>query len=302
MGNILKDYFDFNKTEKRGIIGLLVLILLILFAPALYSALFNKKEKIDFTAFKKEIEALEITVEHYKTEKNKQYYQKSFDYYDVDKSFAKRQLHPFAFNPNKASAEDFKEMGLSDKQIQTILKYRSKGGKFSKNEDFAKMYCISKEEYEILEDYIEIEQSDFDNNSFQKEDFTIDVNTTEEEALTKIKGIGKSFSSRIIKYRDLLGGYVSEKQLMEVYGMDSVRYLNTIPYIEINPYTVKKINVNTADFKELRAHPYISSNVALSIVNYRKMHGKYARLEEIMASVLIDNELFTKIAPYLTVE
>jgi hypothetical protein len=32
------------------------------------------------------------------------------------------------------------------------------------------------------------------------------------------------------------------------------------------------------------------------------MHGKYARLEEIMASVLIDTELFTKIAPYLTVE
>jgi len=166
MGNILKDYFDFNKTEKRGIIALLVLIVLILFAPALYSALFSEKEKINYTAFKKEIEALEITVANYNSQKNKPYYQKTFDYYDVDKSFAKRQLQPFPFNPNTATAEEYKEMGLSDKQIQTIINYRSKGGKYYKKEDFAKMYCISKEEYEVLEDYIEIEQSDFDNNFF----------------------------------------------------------------------------------------------------------------------------------------
>jgi DNA uptake protein ComE-like DNA-binding protein len=303
MGNILKDYFEFNKTEKKGIIGLLILIIFVLFAPVLYSAFFPKKEVIDYSAFKKEMEALEITVANYNSQKNKQYYQKSFDYYDVDKSFAKRQLQPFPFNPNTASAEDYKKMGLSDKQIQTILNYRSKGGKYYKKEDFAKMYCISEEEYEVLEDYITIDKKDFENNTYSaNEEFTIDVNSADQSALTKIKGIGSSFSKRIIKYRDLLGGYVSEKQLMEVYGMDSVRYLNTIPYIEVNPYTVQKINVNTADFNELRAHPYISSNVALSIVNYRKMHGKYARLEEIMASVLIDTELFTKIAPYLTVE
>jgi len=301
MGNLFKDYLDFNKTEKRGILSLIIIILFILSSPYVYKYIFLSKSEIDFSAFQQQIEILEVSVEN-ANENNTYKKYKEFDYYDVDKSFAEINLRPFPFDPNTTEIEDFQKMGFTEKQIKTIENYRSKGGKFYKKEDFAKMYCISEEEYKILEPFISIKQKEYSNTDAYNDDFTIEINLTTAEELTRIKGIGKSYSKRIIKYRDILGGYVKKSQLMEVYGMDSVRYNNMIPYIEINPFTVKKINVNTAEFKTLTAHPYISSNIALSIINYREMHGKYKRLEEIKSSVLIDNMVYNKISPYLVVE
>lgn len=301
MGNLLKDYFDISKTEKRGIVILVVIIAIVLSSPFVYKYFFLSKSDNDFNVFQQEIDALEASVESANENNNYKNYKK-FDYYDVDKSFAEINLTPFPFDPNTAKIEDFQKMGFSEKQIKTIENYRNKGGTYYKKEDFAKMYCINEEEYKILEPFISIQQKEYPKKDTYNEEFTIEINAATAEELTKIKGIGSSYSKRIVKYRDLLGGFVNKYQLLEVYGMDSVRFNNMIPFVEINPYSVIKINVNTADFKTLTAHPYISSNIALSIINYREMHGEYQRLEEIKASVLIDNQMYNKISPYLVVE
>ncbi len=301
MGNLLKDYFDFSKTEKRGIAVLVVIVAIILSTPFVYKYVFLSKLDNNFIVFQQKIDALEASVESANENNTYKKYEK-FDYYDVDKSFAEINLTPFTFDPNTATIEDFQKMGFAEKQIKTIENYRSKGGKYYKKEDFAKMYCINEEEYKILEPFISIQKKEYSKKDTYNEEFTIEINAATAEELTKIKGIGSSYSKRIVKYRELLGGYVNPLQLMEVYGMDSVRYNNMIPYVEINPYIVVKININTADFKILTSHPYISSNIALSIINYREMHGKYERLEEIKASVLIDNQMYNKISPYLVVE
>jgi competence protein ComEA len=301
MGNLLKDYFDISKTEKRGILILVVIITIVLSSPFVYKYFFLSKSDNNFIVFQQEIDALEASVESANENNNYKNYKK-FDYYDVDKSFAEINLTPFPFDPNTAKIEDFQKMGFSEKQIKTVENYRNKGGTYYKKEDFAKMYCINEEEYKILEPFISIQQKEYPKKDTYNEDFTIEINAATAEELTKIKGIGSSYSKRIVKYRDLLGGYVNKYQLLEVYGMDSVRFNNMIPFVEINPYSVVKINVNTADFKTLTAHPYISSNIALSIINYREMHGEYQRLEEIKASVLIDNQMYNKISPYLVVE
>ena len=43
----------------------------------------------------------------------------------------------FAFDPNTISADSLQRLGFSAKQAQSILKYRSKGGKFRYKEDFS---------------------------------------------------------------------------------------------------------------------------------------------------------------------
>jgi DNA uptake protein ComE-like DNA-binding protein len=53
-------------------------------------------------------------------------------------------------------------------------------------------------------------------------------------AFKSLPAIGEVFSKRICKYRNILGGFNSISQLMEVYGMDSIRFESIRPFLEIN--------------------------------------------------------------------
>lgn len=50
---------------------------------------------------------------------------------------------------------------------------------------------------------------------------SIDINKADSIQFTQLYGIGKVFSSRIVRYRSWLGGFHSKEQLEEVYGIDS---------------------------------------------------------------------------------
>jgi competence protein ComEA len=76
----------------------------------------------------------------------------------------------------------------------------------------------------------------------------VEVNSADSAGLTKIYGIGPAFASRIIKYRNRLGGFYSKEQLKEVYGLDAEKYAEVREQVRIDPAKVKKVNVNTAQF------------------------------------------------------
>lgn len=212
-------------------------------------------------------------------------------------------LLPFTFDPNRISREELQKMQMRENLINAIINYRNKGGKFFNKKDLQKIYTISEEEYLQLEPFIK-----FVNDSGQIETasdiitttFVIEINTADSLDLQQLTGIGPSFSKRIIKYRDMLGGYYDIKQLLEVYGMDIIRFDGIKDQIITNDSLVKKINVNKATIKEMIKHPYIEFYVAKSIINYRNENGTYTNLEEIKNVRLIYEELFQKIMPYLT--
>ena len=52
----------------------------------------------------------------------------------------------------------------------------------------------------------------------------VELNTADTTILKKVPGIGSTFARRIIKYRELLGGFFTVEQLREVYGLDEERY------------------------------------------------------------------------------
>ncbi|MCK4288174.1 MAG: helix-hairpin-helix domain-containing protein, partial [Bacteroidales bacterium] len=107
------------------------------------------------------------------------------------------------------------------------------------------------------------------------------------------------FSQRIIKYRDLLGGFFSSKQLMEVYGIDSSKFNKISSFIRIDTSIIKKININEASFKKILKHPYINFEMTKQIVNSRKLK-KYDTFQEFREkNMLINDSIFKKIFPYL---
>jgi competence protein ComEA len=52
----------------------------------------------------------------------------------------------------------------------------------------------------------------------------------------------------------------------------------------------------------LKAHPYIKYSLANPIVAYRNEHGPYIKLEDIKKVMAVTDEVYNKIAPYLTVQ
>lgn len=301
-----KDYFAFSKSERRGIFVLLILLLLIIIINTALP-LYITKGKSDFSAFESIVNDFEKTKE---VVNKKSYHnfskEKNFDFNNSDRSVVEKTITPFTFDPNNLPDDKWKELGMTDKQIKVIKNFESKGGKFYKKEDLKKLYCISQNEYEILEPYIQISSQRFENSPFKEYKKTqtviLEVNTATEEDLEKLKGIGQYLSKSIIKYRELLGGFYKAEQLLEVYHLDSVKYALIKPQISIDAQYTRKIDVNTAEFDVLKKHPYIGYNVALSLTNYRKVHGKFKKLPEIKKSALITDALYQKISPYLKVE
>jgi competence ComEA-like helix-hairpin-helix protein len=210
-------------------------------------------------------------------------------------------INPRPFNPNTAVAEDFNEMNLPQNLTNAILNYRSKGGSFKIKEDLKTIYVLKEEDYKVLEPFIQLP----DQIEFTPEpeiSLSIEINSADTLDLQQIPGIGPSFASRIVKYRNLLGGFSDPHQLLEVYGMDSSRYNTIRKNITIDKSNISKININSSPVKGFIKHPYFEFYLAKSIISYREENGNFTNIEEVKKVKLIYDELFEKIKPYITIK
>ncbi|MFN8252213.1 MAG: helix-hairpin-helix domain-containing protein [Ferruginibacter sp.] len=309
-------YFDFTKKERRGIIGLLLLILFFAVIPFLYPLFIKKKQPADMAAFKKETDALRLrqdTEENYARQKTGDggypgYYPSSERKYSG--SSTKGEM--FYFDPNTATASDWQRLGVRDKTIATIEKYVARGGHFYKPEDIGKIWGLHKDEVERLLPWVRIVPRD---NGFAKSynqnagtetvkrpPAAIDINTADTSAFIALPGIGSKLASRIISFREKLGGFYSIDQLGETYGLADSVFQRIKDRLSAGPATVKQFNINTASADELRQHPYIRFNLANAIVQYRNQHGNFSSVEEIKKIMLVTEEIYSKAAPYLKVQ
>jgi len=209
-----------------------------------------------------------------------------------------RNPHPvlFKFDPNNLPAGQWAKLGLSSRQISILKNYEAKGGRFYTKTDLQKIYSFTPKDYRRLEPYITLPQQ----YTSTKTDEIVEINTADSARLTRVKGIGPSFASRIIKYRTQLGGFVKKEQLMEVYGIDTAKYREISTHATVNTMRIKKLHINTATIDELRPFPYFNFKQMNAIVQYRTQHGNYHSMEDLHQVAILDDEILRKIAPYLT--
>ena len=136
---------------------------------------------------------------------------------------------------------------------------------------------------------------------YPKKVFMIELNSADTFELQRLRGIGPSFARRIIKYRERLGGFISKKQLLEIWGMDTSRYNTIAEHLTVNPDSVQKIDLNTVTFKELLAHPYFPFEVTKAIMLYRKEHKKFIQPEELKSIKTIPDSAYRKMQHYVKV-
>ena len=89
---------------------------------------------------------------------------------------------------------------------------------------------------------------------------------------------------------------------MEVYGLSQELYDNVKQHIVVDTTKVHKLNINTADVDELKRHPYLDYYQAKAVVEYRQKIGAFKTINDLRHIVLIDNNTFEKIKPYLSVQ
>jgi competence protein ComEA len=129
---------------------------------------------------------------------------------------------------------------------------------------------------------------------------TFDINTASEAQLSTIKGVGQVLSSRIVKFRNNLGGFINQAQYQEVYGLspEVVARLKKYTYIGVD-FQASKLDINTANVQKMAAHPYLTYQQVQSIVRYRAQHGPFSTVEALGDLVLIDEATLEKLSPYL---
>ena len=193
---------------------------------------------------------------------------------------SKKRYENFKFDPNTATLEEFVRLGFSEKQAQSIINYRAKGGRFRRKSDFAKSYVVSDTIYERLEPYIIIPK--------------IDINTADTAMLRTLPGIGKWYAAKIVEYREQLQGFSYPEQLMDLWKFDSVKYNKIYDLIEVSkpqPYPLWELEED-----ELAKHPYIKGKSASNIVFFRDHKPKEKwTIDNLIKSHCIDNALGSKL-------
>ena len=315
-----QSYFYLARKDRRGAIFLFAIILLICMVPFLYVFFFNVQitEETQFDA-----SLATLRTKQAQTRQQKVYKTKETDYrpYDHPSSSSytryasKTKGALFIFDPNSISAEGWKKLGLRDKTIATILNFRSKGGRFRQPEDIKKIWGLFPDEAERLLPFIQIAPGEQAKQTYipsappyskgpagiYARAKIVDANIADSSALIALPGIGSKLSQRIINFRDRLGGFYSVEQVKETFGLPDSVYQKIKPMLQVSG-VVKQLNVNSASADELKLHPYIKYHLANALVEYRKQHGNYQSLEEIKKIMILTDEIYQKLHPYLKTE
>ncbi len=220
----------------------------------------------------------------------------------------------FDFDPNTLSGDGWKRLGLKDRTIQTIQKYLSKGGKFKKAEDINKIWGLHPQDVQRLLPYVKIKErySEYQSKQPYTKEFTakgsinknsvIDINTADTTAFISLPGIGSKLAGRIITFREKLGGFYKIEQVAETFGLPDSTYQQIKNRLMLTGSAVKQLNINNATVEEMKAHPYLRYAIANAIIQYRSQHGNFNAITDIKKILLVTEEIFNKIAPYLKIE
>lgn len=291
----VRSFFDFSKKELNGIFFLFLLILIILASPWFYRKL-SKKQVYDLEKFKLEAASFKSSEIRVLYSKNKK---------------AAEKAEYFEFDPNSIGEKEWQRLGFSIKQIRVIRNYLSKGGKFYKKEDLKRIYSIPEAQYSLVEPYIRIAAT-YAQKKFTKDEKSvksanpndrvqislIELNSADSLILLTIRGIGPAFASRIIRFRDRLGGFYKLEQLKEIYGIDSLKFSQLKGQFSLNAGLIQKIDLNTAGFDQFKKHPYLTYKQMNAIIQYRRQHGNFNSIEDLQKVAILNEEIIRKIEPY----
>jgi len=291
-------FFGFSKTEANGSIILIAIIILFSFLPLVtryYQTQITVHEDYQWMldSIGQQIDAQLI----------------------FDTASTEKEDGPSSeFDPNNITVKELIGFGLSEEVSNRWLKYLNAGGKFLRKEEVKKIYGLTDEDYSRMQKFIFIPPIPQVTKAFGEEriesvevkaktktTLSFNMNLVDSVELEEIRGIGKVLSSRIIRFRNNLGGFVTMAQLEEVYGIEDYALTNLKQAAFIaDEYLPKQLNINIFSIEELAKHPYVGFQEAKVIVAFRDQHGKFESANDLLRIHTIDSTWLNRVSPYLS--
>lgn len=130
----------------------------------------------------------------------------------------------------------------------------------------------------------------------------IDFNEADSVVLQIVPGIGQTMASRIVNFRENMGGLYQKEQLLDIFGMTPDLVEKLFDHFEFNPKISRMIPINQITVQDLAKHPYISYGAAKVIIAFREQHGAYRRPDDLLKIKIFNQEWVDRLAPYLEFE
>ena len=127
----------------------------------------------------------------------------------------------------------------------------------------------------------------------------LDLNRCDTSDIVVVPLFGSKRAARLVEYRERLGGFYSLAQVREVYVLQDMDISHMEKYFYVNSGDVRKININTATYKEMVSHPYFDAYLTKTILHYREQHGAIHSLEELQQVTHAYPELMEKLRHYV---
>jgi len=263
-----------TSSQQNGIFLLAGLIIIALISIAYYNYKypeFQNQYSIVDTTLQKKIDSLKLI----KAESKKTYTSK---------------IYPF--NPNFLKEGKAYRLGLSADEHNRLLDFREKGKWINSAEDFQRVTQVSDEllnkikPYFKFPDWVIEQQNNIQTRPKKPQSLSFkektDLNTATVEDLKQVNGIGEALSIRIVRYRDKIGGFRSNLQLKDIYGLrpDVIEKITAKITVKSN-LNQAKIDINSASLIELTEIPYFDYELAREIYQFIKVNQGIESFEEL---------------------
>ncbi|WP_068854899.1 ComEA family DNA-binding protein [Leyella lascolaii] len=296
---MIKEFFYFPKSDRRAMIFLLAVVVL----SAVVVGIMDKGGMSSQLARTDSLTA-DSSIRKAAVRRGVQYI------YNVET--VRRKLS--AFDPNTADSTLLLSLGLQPWQVRSIYRYRAKGGIYRQPSDFARLYGLTVKQYKELLPYIHISdeykpaaevygrtdavRSGRDTLRYPvklQPGQYVTLDDADTASLRKVPGIGRYYASRIVRYRNDLGGYVSVAQLSEIEGIPE----SALPYFKVTGGAVRKLNLNRLTLNELKHHPYINFYQARRIIDYRRLKGPLHSIDDLRLLKDFSQRDIERLRPYV---
>lgn len=266
----MKSYFKFSKSQRNGIF--LLIFFIIVLQCVYYFVDINQN---DYSVNTDELKVFEQEIDSLK-----------------EIELEKRTPKIYPFNPNYITDYKGYTLGMSNEEIDRLLKFRNNGDWINSVKQFQEVTKVSDSLLNKISPYFKFPE--WVVNAQQEKTYSnikkiktyaekSDLNTATAKQLQRVNGIGKYYSEKIIQLRSkFIGGFIADIQLQDVYGLTpEVIEKITNEFTVKTPRQIEKINLNTATVDDLVTIQHIDYEVAENIIEQRKLREGFKSFEEL---------------------
>ena len=312
--NSLKDYFfshfGMTKRQRSGFFSLILLLIISELIIQFYT--FQGNQPVEQIAFTPSEEALLLKEEN--NENN-------------TPEFLIDEVNLSTFNPNSLDVQGFMELGFSEKQANSLIKYRySVGGNFKSVDEFGAAYVMSERMFEKLKPHIELKPfaanlinknsgiSGHQNNFAESNKRNSQLKPFDPNKLTAEGWLGLGFSERqvevILNYKKSLSNrrFENLEQIKSCFVINDYMFNKIKPYVRLQPLVENQKTI--ADENKANQHFELIPNKmsaddwmalgwdessASNIIKYKEFIGGFHSLEDLEKCKYISEDQLEKI-------